>query len=50
MRDNPAGRHCAPSRIDNFSSYPHMATFGSSVSRVVGSHRRNDWANHLRKF
>ena len=26
-------------RIDNFSSYPHMATISSSISRVVGRYR-----------
>src|SRR5208282_4439336 len=28
--------------FDNFSSYPHMATFGSSISRVVGRYRHDD--------
>ena len=25
--------------VDNFSSYPHTATFSSSISRVVGRYR-----------
>jgi len=40
-RDSVRSAAALPS-VDNFSSYPHMATFGSSILCVAGRHRHDD--------
>jgi hypothetical protein len=35
-------RDCVKSAAAYFSSYPHIATFGSPISRVVGRYRHDD--------
>jgi len=40
--DRECVRSAGALSVDNFSSYPHIATFGSSISRVVGRDRHDD--------